>query len=173
MCALVGWRFLCVCAFDGFLLWVRIASACPTIASLCNRVEANLGRYTVSPAAKVPSKWGIYHHSTMLYRTALYTTDTAPRRTKGIKLCTKQISNTECIMLMHDLSVSKQNATMDQMNLPFVRASLYPRQLSYELITTSHACCHTFTTENTPESSRWNRPTLSRVLSGSREKKRP
>ena len=35
--ALVGWRFLCVCAFDGFLLWVRIASACPTIASLCNK----------------------------------------------------------------------------------------------------------------------------------------
>ena len=34
--ALVGWRFLCVCAFDGFLLWVRIASACSTIASLCN-----------------------------------------------------------------------------------------------------------------------------------------
>ena len=34
--ALVGWRFLCVCAFDGFLLWIRIASACPTIASLCN-----------------------------------------------------------------------------------------------------------------------------------------
>ena len=32
--ALVGWRFLCVCAFDGFLLWVRIAYACPTIASL-------------------------------------------------------------------------------------------------------------------------------------------
>ena len=27
---------VCVCAFDGFLLWVRIASACPTIASLCN-----------------------------------------------------------------------------------------------------------------------------------------
>ena len=36
--ALVGWRFLCVCAFDGFLLWVRIASACPTIASLCNNL---------------------------------------------------------------------------------------------------------------------------------------
>ena len=35
--ALVGWRFSCVCAFDGFLLWVRIASACPTIASLCNK----------------------------------------------------------------------------------------------------------------------------------------
>ena len=35
--ALVGWRFLCVCAFDGFLLWVRIAYACPTIASLCNK----------------------------------------------------------------------------------------------------------------------------------------
>ena len=28
---------VCVCAFDGFLLWVRIASACPTIASLCNK----------------------------------------------------------------------------------------------------------------------------------------
>ena len=26
-----------MCAFDGFLLWVRIASACPTIASLCNK----------------------------------------------------------------------------------------------------------------------------------------
>ena len=25
-----------VCAFDGFLLWVRIAYACPTTASLCN-----------------------------------------------------------------------------------------------------------------------------------------
>ena len=34
--ALVGWRFLCVCAFDGFLLWFRIAYACPTTASLCN-----------------------------------------------------------------------------------------------------------------------------------------
>ena len=34
--ALVGWRFLCVCAFDGFLLWFRIACACPTTASLCN-----------------------------------------------------------------------------------------------------------------------------------------
>ena len=28
---------LCVCAFDGSLLWVRIAYACPTIASLCNK----------------------------------------------------------------------------------------------------------------------------------------
>ena len=28
---------LAVCAFDGFLLWIRIASACPTIASLCNK----------------------------------------------------------------------------------------------------------------------------------------
>ena len=37
--ALVGWRFLCVCAFDGFLLWVRIAYACPTIASLCNILQ--------------------------------------------------------------------------------------------------------------------------------------
>ena len=27
---------VCVCAFDGLLLWVRIASACPTIASLGN-----------------------------------------------------------------------------------------------------------------------------------------
>ena len=27
--ALVGWRFLCVCAFDAFLLWSRIAYACP------------------------------------------------------------------------------------------------------------------------------------------------
>ena len=34
--ALVGWHFLYVCAFNGFLLWVRIASACPTIAILCN-----------------------------------------------------------------------------------------------------------------------------------------
>ena len=34
---LVGCPFLCVCAFDGFLLWVRIAYACPTIASPCNR----------------------------------------------------------------------------------------------------------------------------------------
>ena len=34
--ALVGWRFLCVCAIDGFLLWFRIAYACPTTASLCN-----------------------------------------------------------------------------------------------------------------------------------------
>ena len=35
---------MCVCAFDGFLLWVRIASACPTIASLCNtiRLEQNV-----------------------------------------------------------------------------------------------------------------------------------
>ena len=33
--ALVGWRFLCVCAFDGFLLWL-IAYACPATASLCN-----------------------------------------------------------------------------------------------------------------------------------------
>ena len=40
--ALVGWRFLCVCAFDGFLLWVRIASACPTIASLCNSLSAGV-----------------------------------------------------------------------------------------------------------------------------------
>ena len=31
---------LCVCAFDGFLLWVRIAYACPTIASLCNNPHA-------------------------------------------------------------------------------------------------------------------------------------
>ena len=30
---------MCVCAFDGFLLWVRIAYACPTIASLCNNRE--------------------------------------------------------------------------------------------------------------------------------------
>ena len=37
--ALVGWRFLCVCGFDGFLLWVRIAYACPTTASLCNTVQ--------------------------------------------------------------------------------------------------------------------------------------
>ena len=29
-------RFLCVCAFDGFLLWVRIAYACLTTASLRN-----------------------------------------------------------------------------------------------------------------------------------------
>ena len=28
---------MCVCAFDGFLLWVRIAYACP--ATLCNRLE--------------------------------------------------------------------------------------------------------------------------------------
>ena len=41
--ALVGWRFLCVCAFDGYLLWVRIAYACPTIASLCNKEECLLG----------------------------------------------------------------------------------------------------------------------------------
>ena len=34
--ALAGWRFLCVCAFDGFLLWFRIAYACPATASLCN-----------------------------------------------------------------------------------------------------------------------------------------
>ena len=34
--ALVGWRFLCACAFDGFLLWFRIAYACPTTESLCN-----------------------------------------------------------------------------------------------------------------------------------------
>ena len=34
--ALVGWRFLCVCAFDGFPLWFRIAYACPATASLCN-----------------------------------------------------------------------------------------------------------------------------------------
>ena len=33
--ALVGWRFLCVCAFDGFLLWVRIASACPIFLGEC------------------------------------------------------------------------------------------------------------------------------------------
>ena len=47
--ALVGWRFLCVCAFDGFLLWVRIAYACPTIASLCNtefvKVKWNIRRF--------------------------------------------------------------------------------------------------------------------------------
>ena len=29
--------FLCVCSFAGFLLWVRIAYACPTTASLCNK----------------------------------------------------------------------------------------------------------------------------------------
>ena len=37
--ALVGWRFLCVCAFDDFLLWFRIAYACPTTASLCNNIQ--------------------------------------------------------------------------------------------------------------------------------------
>ena len=30
------WRFLCVCAFDGFLLWFWTAYACPTTASLRN-----------------------------------------------------------------------------------------------------------------------------------------
>ena len=29
---------MCVCAFDGFLLWFRIAYACPATTSLCNRV---------------------------------------------------------------------------------------------------------------------------------------
>ena len=28
-----------MCTFDGFLLWVRIAYACPTIASLCNKLR--------------------------------------------------------------------------------------------------------------------------------------
>ena len=38
--ACVGGLAFAVCAFDGFLLWVRIASACPTIASLCNKVNS-------------------------------------------------------------------------------------------------------------------------------------
>ena len=45
--ALVGWRFLCLCSFDGFLLWVRIAYAWPTIASLCN-----IGRRTKGKVAQ-------------------------------------------------------------------------------------------------------------------------
>ena len=35
--AMAGLRFLCVCAFDGFLIWFRIAYACPATASLCNQ----------------------------------------------------------------------------------------------------------------------------------------
>ena len=46
--ALVGWRFLCVCAFDGFLLWVRIAYACPATASLCN-YQATQGSFDPGP----------------------------------------------------------------------------------------------------------------------------
>ena len=34
--ALVVWYFVCVCAFGGFLLSFPVASACLTIASLCN-----------------------------------------------------------------------------------------------------------------------------------------
>ena len=34
--ALVGWRFLCVCAFGGFLLRFLIAYACLNITSLGN-----------------------------------------------------------------------------------------------------------------------------------------
>ena len=40
--ALVGWRASRLFAFGGFLLWVRITSACPTIASLCNKTIASL-----------------------------------------------------------------------------------------------------------------------------------
>ena len=33
----VGWRFLCVCAFDGFLLWFRVAYAKPEQETIeCN-----------------------------------------------------------------------------------------------------------------------------------------
>ena len=35
--ACIGGLAFVVCAFGGFLLWLWIASACPTIASLCNK----------------------------------------------------------------------------------------------------------------------------------------
>ena len=38
--ALVRWRFLCVCAFGGFLLSFPVAYACLTIASLWNNNDA-------------------------------------------------------------------------------------------------------------------------------------
>ena len=55
--ALVGWRFLCVCAFDGFLLWFRIAYACPTTASLCN--EPSVPGTVVLEYCACLGGWGI------------------------------------------------------------------------------------------------------------------
>ena len=40
--ALVGWRFLCVCAFGGFLLQFLIAYACLPITSLCNTKDNSM-----------------------------------------------------------------------------------------------------------------------------------
>ena len=54
--ALVGWRFLCVCAFDDFLLYFRIAYACSTTASLCNHVTQKRQSELMAPNTyKTPS----------------------------------------------------------------------------------------------------------------------
>ena len=99
--ALVGWRFLCVCAFDGFLLWVRIASACPTIASLCNKTRATNGKPPTRPLYRHLTNTPHAHHTATLchrgtrhrHRGAALTAGAAGTHAKQIQHKSRQWGN--------------------------------------------------------------------------------
>ena len=72
--ALVGWRFLYVCALGGFLLWFRIAYACPTTASLATTCSAttSLRNNTCSAELQEPTPIG---NSSLCRRTGVHYPD--------------------------------------------------------------------------------------------------
>ena len=90
--ALMGWRFLCMCAFGCFLLWFLIAYACLTIKSLCNWRGRNVAGVRAIQTSRSPATPTItlnhplypilsHHHSHLVH--VLAVTPTGAVRNRG------------------------------------------------------------------------------------------